>query len=149
MPAPLTYKLEGAQLQQAIDLALEESPPGSVKSGLLARDVALQSGMTSDDLEMLSDEDGARARRLGCVCAAMALLLLALALVATLGGGDAAPDATTAVPIAVHMQPPRSPHHHYTATASTLAPRLAHAPIPTCDPLPQHPGDRLTDSLTH
>ena len=29
--------------------------------------------MSSDDLEMLSAEDGARARRLGCVCAAMAI----------------------------------------------------------------------------
>ena len=99
-PAPLTYKLEGAQLQQAIDLALGGAKSGGVKSSA-ARDSAMQSGLTSDDLEMLSAEDGARARRLGCVCAAMAVLLLALALVATFGGGDAAPDATTAVPVAV------------------------------------------------
>jgi hypothetical protein len=146
MPAPLTYKLEGAQLQQAIDLALEESPPGSVKSGLLARDVALQSGMTSDDLEMLSDEDGARARRLGCVCAAMALLLLALALVATLGGGDAAPDATTAVPIAVHMQPPRSPHHTTTPPpppSPPASPTRLYPPVTPCLSI------QVTDSLTH
>ena len=53
----------------------------------------------------------------------MALLLLALALVATFGGGDAAPEATTAVPIAVCSCPlftaylPPCHHHHYHTTS--------------------------------
>ena len=112
-PPPAAGRLEGAQLQHAINLALGIEPREVVHGGgglpLLRpsaashtqRHAADVAGITSDEFEILSAEDGARARRLGCVCAAIALLLLALALLAALGGGEAAPDAATAVPIAV------------------------------------------------
>ena len=60
----------------------------------------------------------------------MALLLLALALVATFGGGDVAPDATTAVPVAVCSCPTAAPlptPPRTAAATTTPAPLLARA----------------------